>query len=57
MINHFPNDRVNNFSDAIFAIAITLLVLEVKVPPTADIDSLGTLGSLQRLVPVSLACS
>ena len=51
MINHFPNDRVNNFSDAIFAIAITLLVLEVKVPPTADIDSLGTLGSLQRLIP------
>ncbi|NOT75238.1 MAG: DUF1211 domain-containing protein [Cyclobacteriaceae bacterium] len=51
MINRFPNDRVNNFSDAIFAIAITLLVLEVKVPPTEDLQTVGTIGILNRLIP------
>ena len=43
MMNRFPNDRVNNFSDAIFAIAITLLVLDIKIPSTMDVESLGTL--------------
>jgi len=51
MINRYPTDRVNNFSDAIFAIAITLLVLEVKVPSTQDLDTFGTLGVLQKLIP------
>ncbi len=51
MTNRFPNDRVNNFSDAIFAIAITLLVLEVKIPPREDLQSLGTIGVLERLIP------
>ncbi len=51
MVDRYPNDRVNNFSDAIFAIAITLLVLEVKVPSTEDLDAYGTMGVLQRLIP------
>lgn len=51
MINRYPNDRVNNFSDAIFAIAITLLVLEVKVPTSTDLAQFGTAGVLTKLIP------
>jgi uncharacterized membrane protein len=58
-MNRFPNDRINNFSDAIFAIAITLLILEVKTPPSTDIQALGLLGALDKLFPsfVSLLVS
>lgn len=51
MVNRFPTERVNNFSDAIFAIAITLLVLEVKIPPTDDIESFGLSAAMERLIP------
>ncbi|CAN5174486.1 TMEM175 family protein [soil metagenome] len=51
MINRYPTDRVNSFSDAIFSIALTLLVLEVRVPSSADLETYGTLGVLQRLIP------
>ncbi|HWA35194.1 MAG TPA: TMEM175 family protein [Cyclobacteriaceae bacterium] len=58
-MNRFPNDRVNNFSDAIFAIAITLLILEVKTPSAGDIQALGLIGALDKLFPsfVSLLVS
>ena len=51
MVNRFPFDRVNNFSDAIFAIAITLLILDVKIPPSADIEALGTGEALAKQIP------
>jgi uncharacterized membrane protein len=47
--------RVEAFSDGVIAIAITLLILEIKVPKVADIES-GTLWSkLLSLWPSFLA--
>jgi uncharacterized membrane protein len=47
----FPSERVNNFSDAIFAIGITLLVLEIKIPTQAEITELGVNGVLLKRIP------
>lgn len=51
MINQFPKERVNNFCDAVFAIAMTLLILEIKIPAETVIEKFGTWGALQRLLP------
>jgi uncharacterized membrane protein len=51
MLNRFPNDRINNFCDAVFAIAMTLLILEIKIPIGADIINYGIGGALLRLTP------
>lgn len=49
--NRYPSDRVNNFSDAIFAIAITLLVLEIKIPTIDQVQLLGIDGLLMKRIP------
>ncbi|MBA3870390.1 MAG: DUF1211 domain-containing protein [Anaerolineae bacterium] len=48
--------RLEAFSDGVFAIAITLLVLEIRLPSTVDAGKAGTLANaLFQLWPVYLA--
>lgn len=52
MNNLFSKSRVETFSDGIFAIIITLLVLEIKVPHISDPDSAKELSaSIVALLP------
>jgi uncharacterized membrane protein len=52
MNNLFSKNRVEAFSDGIFAIIITLLVLEIKVPHIHEYDSADELTkSLLNLLP------
>jgi uncharacterized membrane protein len=44
-------ERTNAFSDAVFAIAMTLLVLEIRVPDVADGDLAASLASLIPAYP------
>jgi uncharacterized membrane protein len=44
-------ERVEAFSDGVFAIAITLLILEVRVPHPPGTTSIDLLGELLRLWP------
>jgi len=46
--NQFTTDRINNFTDAIFAIAITLLILDIKVPSAELIDQQGAVPALLK---------
>lgn len=51
MLNRFPSDRINNFCDAVFAIAMTLLILEIKIPTSDAISETGTWMILRTLIP------
>jgi uncharacterized membrane protein len=47
----FPTDRVIFFSDAVFAIAMTLLILEIKLPTMDEYQSIGIAGVLNKRIP------
>jgi uncharacterized membrane protein len=47
----FQLERLILFSDAVFAIAITLLVIEIKIPEIDDPTDKALLASLGHLVP------
>jgi len=51
----FPHDRVVFFSDAVFAIAITLLVIEIRIPDHAAVAKMGVGGALSTLMPLFIA--
>jgi len=53
-LNHFEA-----FSDGIFAIAVTLLVLEIKTPDLSDATSLEAVTKLFQIFPylLSYVCS
>lgn len=56
MKNIFSKSRVETFSDGIFAIIITLLVLEIKVPHIGDHHAPGELlAALKGLLPKFLS--
>lgn len=49
----YPHDRVVFFSDAVFAIAITLLAVEIKVPGHAQVEAAGGIvAALHRMLPL-----
>ena len=51
-----PNARLETFCDGVFAIALTLLIIDVKIPATADIDSTqGLWTALRHILPSILA--
>lgn len=51
-----PTTRREAFSDGVFAIAITLLVIEIHVPGEADIErGHGLFGALLRVWPQYLS--
>lgn len=55
-MKYFTKGRVETFSDGIFAIIVTLLVLEIKVPHVADHDSVRQLATaLWGLLPKVIA--
>lgn len=47
--------RIEAFSDGVFAIAITLLVLEIKVPNHSTVETSGLVSALLSLYPSYLA--
>jgi len=51
-----PNSRLEAFCDGVFSIALTLLIIDIKVPPSATIKSTHDLWlALLQLLPSVLA--
>jgi uncharacterized membrane protein len=47
----FPRERIFAFNDAVFSIAITLLVLDIELPPYQEFADRGFARTMQNLVP------
>jgi uncharacterized membrane protein len=47
-----PNSRLEAFCDGVFAIALTLLIIDIKIPPTTEINNNSDFWhALQLIVP------
>ncbi len=56
MAQQNPNSRLEAFADGVFAIAITLLVIELKVPHVSGINATADLwAELQHMLPAIFA--
>lgn len=51
MKTNLPADRVLFFSDAVFAIAMTLLILEIDLPTIAELENFSVLEILRMRIP------
>ncbi len=47
----YDRGRVKNFNDAVFSIAMTLLILEIAIPVAQSIREYGTIAVLRSLLP------
>jgi len=53
---NFSKERVETFSDGVFAIVLTLLVLEMRVPNIADHSSMGQYAAaMSPLIPKAIS--
>jgi uncharacterized membrane protein len=51
-----PNARLETFCDGVFAIALTLLIIDIKIPATKEINSTSSFWqALEDIVPSILA--
>jgi uncharacterized membrane protein len=54
MSEHNPNARLETFCDGVFAIAMTLLIIDIKIPSTASITNTGQFWVALNLVTPSI---
>lgn len=47
----YPKSRIDALTDGLFAVAMTILVLDVRLPEAFHADSAGLLGALRALWP------
>ena len=56
MTINFSKERVETYSDGVFAIVLTLLILELRVPDIADHSSMGQYAAaMSPLIPKALS--
>lgn len=56
MADSNPNARLECFCDGVFAIALTLLIIDIRLPPVATIGSNADFWlALENIVPAIMA--
>ena len=49
-----PNSRLEAFCDGVFAIALTLLIIDIKIPSTAEINNTPGFWHALKLIVLAL---